>query len=460
MPRMLVTGNGSLLCTFDEHLQLRDFYFPHVGQENHTDFGKAHRLGFFVEGLGFSWVDDGSWAIVPGYREDTLVTSSSLRSEKLRLRIVSEDTVDPLRNLLLRSLRIGTTDGVARTVRCFFHHNFYLYGDKQRETAFYEPHTKSVIHYRQSRYFLIGGSASDPVSCMPDSAPDDFNPLLLHEEHIEHCGISSFAVGKANYQGLEGTWRDAEDGVLSRSGIEQGSVDSTIEMDCLLPADRESRVFAWVCAGKSLSEVHRLQQYILTEKPEELMVAAGNYWRGWMRAHDEPGDDLPDAVTKLYRRSLLTIHTQIDKAGGIVAGNDSDIMQFNRDSYSYVWPRDGAFVSMALTHAGERESVERFLRFCAQVQSEEGYFLHKYNPDGSPGSSWHPWFRNGKSVMPIQCDETALPIVALWKHYRRFTDYEFLNEMYEGFVKKAAEFLTRYRNPETGLPLPSYDLWE
>ena len=72
---------------------------------------------------------------MPGYQENTLVTSSSLRSDKLRLQIICEDTVDPLQNLLLRSLRIRSMDGVARTVRCFFHHDFYLYGDKQRELA-------------------------------------------------------------------------------------------------------------------------------------------------------------------------------------------------------------------------------------------------------------------------------------------------------------------------------------
>jgi glucoamylase len=34
--RDLPIGNGSLLVTFDRNYQLRDIYYPRVGQENHT----------------------------------------------------------------------------------------------------------------------------------------------------------------------------------------------------------------------------------------------------------------------------------------------------------------------------------------------------------------------------------------------------------------------------------------
>ncbi len=460
MPRSIVLGNGSLLATFDEHLQMKDFYFPHVGQEDHTAYGKCHRLGFFAEGKGFSWVSDGSWVIEPGYMESSLVSSSKMRCDKLALEIVSEDLVDPTRNCLMRSFKLRTTDGATRKVQCFFHHDFYLYGDKQKDTAFYEPHTKSVIHFREKRYFLVGGTTSDPVSCAPVNIDDEFHPLSNREKHIDHCGIASFAVGKSNYRGLEGTWRDAEDGVLSRAAIEQGSVDSTIEIDCMVAPNRDTTVYMWVCAGKRITDVHDLQHFILEETPEQVKASARNYWRGWVHSNADPGEDIPEDIRQQYWRSLLTIRTQIDNQGGIVAANDSDIMQFNRDTYTYVWPRDGSFVSMALTAAGEHEAVYRFLKFCEHIQSSDGYFLHKYNPDGSPGSSWHPWYKNGKSLLPVQLDETALPLLALWKHFEACQDFEFLHGMYHTLVKRAAGFLLKYRESKSGLPLPSYDLWE
>ena len=37
MPRDIPVGNGSLLVNFDQTYQLRDLYWPYVGQENHTE---------------------------------------------------------------------------------------------------------------------------------------------------------------------------------------------------------------------------------------------------------------------------------------------------------------------------------------------------------------------------------------------------------------------------------------
>lgn len=460
MPRSLVLGNGTLLATFDQHLQLRDLYYPHVGQEDHTAYGKAHRVGFMVDGEKFSWTNDGSWSITPGYMQSTLVSDSRMRSERLGLEIRSTDFVDPTRNILLRTFSLQSTDGKEHRVQCFFHHDFYIYGDKQKDTAFYEPHTKSVIHYREQRYFLVGGTTSNPINCQKSDAPDEFYPLARHSEHIDHCGLTSFSIGKANYRGLEGTWRDAEDGVLSKSAIEQGSVDSTVEIDCQVSPDRATTVHLWLCAGKNIRDVHDLQHLILEETPEQLQRSARSYWKGWVSTLTPPKGQLPADLIDAYQRSLLIVRTQIDNGGGIIAANDSDIMLFNRDTYTYVWPRDGAFTSIALTQAGQSEVTMRFIDFCAAAQNDAGYLLHKYNPDGSIGSSWHPWSKDGHNVLPIQEDETALPLLALWRHFERFQDFEFLHSAYERFVKRAGNFLVQYREKDTGLPLPSYDLWE
>ena len=53
-----------------------------------------------------------------------------------------------------------------------------------------------------------------------------------------------------------------------------------------------------------------------------------------------------------------------------------------------------------------------FYSSCQRVITPEGYFYHKYNPDGSPASSWHPWIIKGHKSLPIQEDETALVVWA------------------------------------------------
>jgi ferredoxin len=62
--------------------------------------------------------------------------------------------------------------------------------------------------------------------------------------------------------------------------------------------------------------------------------------------------------------------------------------------------------------------------------------------------------------MPIQEDETALVVWAMWRHYYRYRDIEFIRPMWVDVVQKAADFMCKYRDERTGLPLPSYDLWE
>jgi GH15 family glucan-1,4-alpha-glucosidase len=62
--------------------------------------------------------------------------------------------------------------------------------------------------------------------------------------------------------------------------------------------------------------------------------------------------------------------------------------------------------------------------------------------------------------LPIQEDETALVVWALWRHYYRYRDIEFIRPLWVDIVQKAADFMCKYRDERTGLPLPSYDLWE
>lgn len=460
MPRTLALGNGTLLATFDAFLQMRDLYFPYVGMEDHTTYGTAHRLGFFVEGRGYSWVSDGSWQIEPGAKLETLVGSSRLRHARLGIEILLEDAVHPVHNILLRRLMIRSTDGEEKVVRCFFHHDFHLYGDNQKDTAFYEPFTNSVIHYREKRYFLIGGGTDQPEECFIGHVGGMYDSVLHSMRRVSSCGISSFSIGKANYRGLEGTWRDAEDGNLTRNPIEQGSVDSTVAIHAIVKPEASTEVTLFLCAGTALDDVVRLQQIVLEETSERLLKNTMNYWKSWVNKTNRNFGSLDGRAVDLYKRSLLHIRLHADNHGGILAAADNDIMAFNRDTYTYVWPRDGALVCNALDQAGYGEISKRFFEFCANVQTPDGYLLHKYNPDGSVGSSWHPWMRDGEPQLPIQEDETALVLYAMCKHFEASQDFEFLQRMYEGFIKKAAQFLCDFREEETGLPLPSYDLWE
>ena len=102
MPRDLPLSNGSLLVNFDQAYQLRDLYWPHVGQENHTAGHPSH-FGVWVED-GFSWVFEPGWKRTLNYSPGTLITQVTLENPNLALRLVCQDAVDFHENLYVRQI--------------------------------------------------------------------------------------------------------------------------------------------------------------------------------------------------------------------------------------------------------------------------------------------------------------------------------------------------------------------
>ncbi|MGQ9688885.1 MAG: glycoside hydrolase family 15 protein, partial [Desulfobaccales bacterium] len=433
MPRDIPLGNGRLLVCFDQNYALRDLYFPHVGQENHVG-GKFCRLGVWLAGE-FAWINE-HWHRELTYQPETMVTRISLVHPGLGLRLSCQDAVDFHEDIYLREITVENLADAPRQVRLFFNLDLSIGGNEVGDTAGYDPKTGALIHYKGARWFLLGG--------------------LVGEAY----GLSQFAVGQKGVDGKKGTFMDAEDGVLSGNPIAQGSVDSVIALH--LEVGRHSRQTAWfwLAAGQNWQEVQRLDALVKYKHPASLIKRTEDYWRLWLRKESPPLELLPAPVAELYRRSLIILRTQIDAAGGILAANDSDIIHFNRDTYSYIWPRDAALVAHALDLAGHPSASRNFFRFISRLLQPEGCLLHKFNPDGTLASSWHPWYYGGETQSPIQEDSTALVVWALWHHFVLYRDLDFIKPLYRPLVKKAAEFMCRFRDEETGLPAPCYDLWE
>jgi len=430
--RDIPVGNGSLLVTFDDKYQIRDVYFPHVGQENHSE-GFPFRFGVWADGE-FSWVFEDEWKRELKYLPETLVTEVKLTNADSGLEIVSNDTVASHENIFLRRVRVSNLLDNPREIRVFLHHDFRIYENKVGDTAFYDPEAHALIHYKKHRYFLINT-----------------------EPHFDN-----FSTGRKAFRDQDGTWRDAEDGVLSGGAKTEGSVDSTIQLSFRLEAQASFEFFYWIAAAVSHEEVMRLNQHVLDERPQKFLDYTENYWRAWVNKNEMKFADLPPEIVALYKRSLLIVQTQIDRRGAILAANDSDVTERATDHYSYLWTRDGAFVANALDLANYRHITRKFYQFCGEIVHEKGYFLQKYNADGTVASGWHTaWDKHsGKAQMPIQEDETALIIWALWQHYDKYRDIEFAHLLYRNLITRCADFMVEFRHEETNLPAPSWNLWE
>src|SRR5688572_26801260 len=213
--RDIPVGNGSLLVNFDEKYQVRDIYFPHVGQENHTE-GFPFRFGVWVDGE-FSWIFGADWSKSLKYLHETLVTKVHLSHDKLELDVICNDTVASHQNIFLRRVRVIDRSRTDREIRVFLHHDFRIYETKVGDTAYYDPETRSLVHYKKDRYFLINT-----------------------EPHFD-----TFATGRKAFRDQEGTWRDAEDGQLSSGVVTEGSVDSTLGVHLNLDPNATGEFYYW-----------------------------------------------------------------------------------------------------------------------------------------------------------------------------------------------------------------------
>lgn len=437
MARAVTVGNGAILVGLDARGQVRDLYYPFVGEANHVSGASGnyvHRIGVWVDGV-MTWLDDCAWNITIGGEERTCVGSLFAEHSELGVTLSSRDTVHNEHNVFLRQFIVTNTGDKKRNIKIFFAQQFRIHESRRGDTGYFDPRIGAVVHYKG-------------------------NTTLLVNAVTEGKQFTEYNIGLFGIEGKEGTWRDAEDGVLEGNSIEHGSVDSVIALQMELESGASQSAYYWIACAGSVAEAHKLNTTVLEETPAALITSTDAYWSAWLEKEDRDLSILPSALQTLFRRSLMIMRVHTDNHGGIIASSDTDMLHHGRDCYSYVWPRDAAIVAHVFDETGYRDVSKRFFTFMERCQEPEGYLMHKYRSDGVLGSSWHPWIIDGEARLPIQEDETASLLFVLFKHYERYRDVEFIEDLYNSFIEPAANFLVEYIEPTTGLPKPSFDLWE
>src|SRR3989344_3907613 len=211
MARSMVLGNGKTLVCLDEFGQVRDFYFPYAGQENHIGQNQAHKIGVFVDGR-MHWIDNGEWQIDIGFEKNSMVSKMEAKNERARISIQSTDIVYNEKNIFLRKVVLANNDSRSRNVKIFFNQQFKIGDTNHADTAYFGSTIESIIHYKGKRVFLVGGMCNDKP-------------------------FQDYGIGFCGAEGKEGVWKDAEDGFLSKNSIEHGVVDSVISWNKDVPAN-------------------------------------------------------------------------------------------------------------------------------------------------------------------------------------------------------------------------------
>lgn len=433
MGRPVVLSNGQLFVGLDENGLVHDFYYPYVGLENLTNARSSqHKIGVWVDGT-FSWTDDGTWLVDVDFEADALVSRISLLSDRLKIRLETNDYVDSQNNALIRHVHITNLERKEREIRLFMHQVFQISRAGRADTALYVPDDDYILDYKGRYCLAIAGKFEDGT------------------------GFDEYAVGNYGIEGKAGTFEDAIDGELSGNPVEHGGVDSVLRFSRRLGGGKRTRVDYWIIAESSQSDAQQLHNKYKQTDMLEVLDYTRKYWNGWL---DFPSVGIPEKYTATFKKSLMIIKAHCDVRGSVLASGDSSIFNYGRDYYCYCWPRDASLAIWPLIRVGRYEEAKAFFEFARDTMHPDGYLMHKYQPDRAVGSTWHPLIHGRNKELAIQEDETATTLFMLGKYFESSNDRIFIENIYNTFVVPCANFMCSYIDLSTGLPHASYDLWE
>jgi len=438
MARPIVLSNGELHVGINRYGLVHDFYFPYVGLENHAA-GKSlrHHIGVWVDG-SISWLDDESWKFTFSYPHHALIGHVVAVNQARQLTLEFDDFVDAEMSAFIRNIHVINMADRERDVRLFLHQAFVI-GDSRSntDTAQYLPDANGILHYRGRRAFIISAQTDDGE------------------------WFDQYTTGLFDIEGREGTYRDADDGELSMCAAEHGRVDSTLRLRMQLPPHDSKRVYYWVAAGTSTREALFVHRQVSTTGVTVRSERTAKWWHEWLKPAMAVAERLDNRYKEPFLKSAMLLKSQIDKRGAVIASTDTAMLNYARDTYAYCWPRDGANAVWPLVRMGYKDEPYRFFDFCRRGLNPGGYLMHKYRADGALGSSWHPYLHDDGTVAPpIQEDETALVLFVFAQYYHMNPDAALLKEFYEPMVVPMANYLSSAVDHHSGLPQPTYDLWE
>lgn len=434
--RPIVLSNGELHVGLNRYGVVHDFYYPYVGFENHSaGAGLRHKVGVYVDG-SVTWTDDDGWTFDFHYPHDALIGYTIAKNESIGIMLEFEDAVDTEMSVFMRNIHVVNLRDTAREVKLYMHQAFAI-GDSRSntDTAQYLPDSNAILHYRGRRAFVISGT-------------------------VNNRPFDQFTIGLFGDTEHDGSFRDAEDGELTRNVVEHGRVDSIVGFVLNLEASASGRVHYWIAAGMSNREALYIHRQIQERGVHDRLHRTALWWHDWLAPAIERSKFLPEQYRDQFVKSVMIIKSQIDKRGAVIASTDSTLLNYSKDGYAYSWPRDGANVVWSLIRLGYYQEAYRFFEFCQRALHPGGYLMHKYRADGALGSSWHPYIHGETVAPPIQEDETALVVFVFVQFYTMSNDSSLIKDFYHSMVKPMANFMAEYIDETTGLPKPSYDLWE
>jgi glucoamylase len=307
------------------------------------------------------------------------------------------DLVTPAEPVLVRGIRSSTPE------RLVVHIAPSLDGDERSGAGYVDPGSGALVFYLRGVALAVGLLAHDATSTLRESnGHDATQDVVVYRAPVEGT-LTGTVHGEARVLVAFGATPDEAIARLRRP--------STLELDVLVG---ERGVY----------------------DREAVALAAG------------PSGQKD--VADLYARSLLVLEQLTDRqTGATIAAPEFDPTFEQSGGYGFVWPRDLGYVVLSFLAAGRRDLAVPALRWLAREQAPEGLWLQRYWTNGSLAPSWGLH----------QLDETGMVVFAYEAAWRELGDAALDRELWPS-ARAAADFLCGFMDAETGLPLPSVDLWE
>ncbi|MGI6777769.1 MAG: glycoside hydrolase family 15 protein [Acetivibrionales bacterium] len=419
-----VIGNSSMLGCVSDRGELIRLYWPDIDYPQHIEKMSA---GIFFTGQKNStiWFDNDVWRHDQQYIPDTNILKTVYVCMQKNLRVVHMDYVLPEENVLVRQYEIENigNEDIDLTFICY---SSAVSTTPELVSTLFDFNNESLIHYRHGYYSSISA-----------------------DREVFQFQLGNNAFESASFTELKGydSIGMMKDGALS---WKLGNI----------PKGCSASITLYICTGQTLKAAKALTKIIRNTDARELFEKTKLYWNGFLKnakyikelERIESSDNMDidkTVIINLYKRSLLLFKLMWNKnTGGLLASPEIDEHFTRCGRYAYCWGRDAAFITGALDKCGLTQEVDKFYDWAVKTQDEDGSWLQRYYVDGNLAPSWG-----------LQIDETGTLIWGMLEHYETVKDRNFLMFVWES-VKSGVEFLIDFIDGETGLPGPSYDLWE
>lgn len=407
-----IAGNSSMLVCLNDKTELLRLFWPNI---DHLQQFDRMLCGIFIKNKSGStvWLNDHRCGHQQEYLGNTNIIKSTVTNYFDEYKVIVYDFVHPQADIFVRKFEIQNILSEPRELG-FMSFSAATGSDPEIACSLYDFGNEAVIHYRSNNY----------VSIFSDTASSGFQI----GNNANDAAINTYLFGKDDI------------GMMK---------DAAVSWDLGRFEGNETKFFnLYICAGKTLRSCKELIKTAKASGADKMLDMTEEYWNEFLKASNQlkTGNDLLD---KLYIRSLLVLKLMWDKnSGGLLAAPEVDEYFTKCGRYAYCWGRDAAFITGALDIAGLNGCVDSFYRWVANVQDEDGSWQQRYHLDGNLGPCWG-----------LQIDETGTLIWGMLNHYNYIKNIEFLNSVWEN-VEAGADFLADFIDEATGLPKPSFDLWE